>query len=346
MTPNTPHKKIRSAVRRADAESFLLTSLVSFAVTVIFTRLFLELTGYPQLGNSVLHIAHALWGGLLLIAAVILPLAFANRWAIQTSALLGGIGIGLFIDEVGKFITQANDYFYPPAASLIYGFSLLLAFIYLHFRRPHVTDPRKALYHVFEGLLDALDGDLDEAEAARIESQLAVARKSERPALRALADAIGNYLDLEKAHLASASPPFWKRLRSRAEAVGRRLGRPVHHHSISVLLAVWVISAVSAILFILNSGGEPGVQDIEWRFTILALQSVVGALMALALGSWLLKSERRGIQLAESGILLSLIGLQTIEFYISQFSAVGATLLQVAFLLVLIAYRRWYLHTV
>ncbi len=38
--------------------------------TVIATRVYLELTGYPQLGNSVLHIAHALWGGLLLIIAV------------------------------------------------------------------------------------------------------------------------------------------------------------------------------------------------------------------------------------------------------------------------------------
>jgi hypothetical protein len=38
----------------------LLTSLVSFGVTVILTRAFLQLTGFPQIGNSVLHIAHAL----------------------------------------------------------------------------------------------------------------------------------------------------------------------------------------------------------------------------------------------------------------------------------------------
>jgi hypothetical protein len=54
--------------------------------------------------------------------AVLLPLVLSNLWAIQASALLGGVGIGLFIDEVGKFITQTNDYFFPPAHSLIYGF--------------------------------------------------------------------------------------------------------------------------------------------------------------------------------------------------------------------------------
>jgi hypothetical protein len=136
-------KKIRTVVERDHAEFNLLTSLVAFAVTVIFTRIFLQLTGFPQVGNSVLHIAHALWGGLLLFIAVLLPLALANRWAIQGSAILGGIGIGLFIDEVGKFITQTNDYFFPPALSLIYGFFLLTVLVFLYFRGPRRDNPRK-----------------------------------------------------------------------------------------------------------------------------------------------------------------------------------------------------------
>ena len=70
--------KIRSAVKRDQAESYLLISLVAFAVTVIGIRVFLEATGYPQIGNSVLHIAHAIWGGLLLFIAVILPLLLAK----------------------------------------------------------------------------------------------------------------------------------------------------------------------------------------------------------------------------------------------------------------------------
>ena len=50
-----------------------------------------------------------------------------------------------------------------------------------------------------------------------------------------------------------------------------------------------------------------------------------------------------GLKLAISGFLLSLVAFQTLYFYLSQFSAITATLLQLAFLLVLLAYRRWYL---
>ncbi len=175
---------------------------------MIATRFYLELAGYPQIGNSLLHIAHALWGGLLLLVAVLLPLGLANRWAIQASALLGGMGIGLFIDEVGKFITQANDYFFPPALSIIYGFVLLTVFIYLYFRRPRQADPLQALYHAWEGLQDALDGDLDSAEAARIEVQLAIAKTSEREEIVSLAKAIGGFLQAEKQHLPAAEPVY------------------------------------------------------------------------------------------------------------------------------------------
>ena len=104
----SPERGVRSPVKREGAERYLLLSLVSFAASVIVTRTFLELTGYPQIGNSELHIAHVLWGGLLLFIASLLPLILSNRWAFNTSAILSGVGVGLFIDEVGKFITQSK----------------------------------------------------------------------------------------------------------------------------------------------------------------------------------------------------------------------------------------------
>ena len=67
-----------------------------------------------------------LWGGLLMLAALVIVLSFLGRAAERVSAIIGGIGFGMFIDEVGKFVTSDNNYFFRPAASLIYVIFILL----------------------------------------------------------------------------------------------------------------------------------------------------------------------------------------------------------------------------
>jgi hypothetical protein len=68
----------------------MLIVLVSCAVTVALTRLFLVLTGYPQIGGSTFHLAHALWGGLALFLASTMALVMQNRGAAVIIALLTG----------------------------------------------------------------------------------------------------------------------------------------------------------------------------------------------------------------------------------------------------------------
>jgi hypothetical protein len=336
-------KKVRTPARRDRAENYVLTFLVAFAFTVIATRVFLEMAGYPQLGNSVLHIAHALWGGLLLFVAVLLPLGLANRWAIQASALLGGVGTGLFIDEVGKFITQANDYFFPPALSIVYGFVLLTIFIYLYIRRPRQSDARQALYYAWEGMQDAIDGDLDASEAARIERQLAIARTSDRDEIVSLAEAMSGFLQTEDLHLPAARPGLWQRIATSVDALGRRLGRRIHRIVITGVLILWVALAVGYIVVLVQGGANLDSQVARWREPLMVIQALIGALMIVAIVAWLTRREELGLKFATSGFLLSLVALQSLYFYLSQFSALTATLIQLVFLQVLLAYRRWYL---
>src|SRR5436309_11973067 len=80
-------------------ERFLIASVTS----VLVIRFYLAATGYPQLGGGGLHISHLLWGGLDMLIALVLSLAFLGRRMQSIVALLGGIGFGTFIDELGKF---------------------------------------------------------------------------------------------------------------------------------------------------------------------------------------------------------------------------------------------------
>jgi hypothetical protein len=128
---------------REGAERYLLVVIVSFAIAVVGTRWYLQATGYPQIGGGELHIAHMLWGGLLLIVAAVLGLVLEAAWVPTIAAILTGVGTGLFVDEVGKFITASNDYFYPLAAPLIYG--LLLAFVLVFVMIRHRDDATPAV---------------------------------------------------------------------------------------------------------------------------------------------------------------------------------------------------------
>jgi hypothetical protein len=339
-------KKTNSTIPRSHAAEYILTSLIAFAGTVIITRAFLQLTGYPQIGNSVLHIAHALWGGLLLIIAAYLPLAYANRWAFQASAVLGGIGIGLFIDEVGKFITQANDYFFPPALPLIYGFILLNILVYLYFRGPHSENPRSALYHALEGLQDLMDGDLDATKGAQIEAQLAIARRSKRAEIVSLANAISDYLQQESGHFSEAEPGFWKRITLWIDAAGLRIDRRVHRLMVTTALVGWLILVVGYISVIIRGGTNIEPQVLQWRVPLIGIQVAVGIFMVVAVFFWLSKREEQGLKFGVSGFLISLVALQLLYFYLSQFSAITATLLQLTILGVMFTYRRWYLSDI
>ncbi len=119
----TGHHVLLRSVR---AETLLENFFVAAITSVLVIRLYLSLTGYPQLGTGHFHIAHVLWGGLLMLIAIIMLLTFLNNSVKDLAAVIGGMGFGAFIDEIGKLITSDNDYFFQPAVALIYIFFILL----------------------------------------------------------------------------------------------------------------------------------------------------------------------------------------------------------------------------
>ena len=238
---------VHSPVRRLFAERYLLITLLSFALSVTLTRLFLNLTGFPQLGRGELHIAHMLWGGLLLFAASLLPLIFANRWFLDISAFLSGIGVGLFIDEVGKFITSHNDYFYPAAAPIIYSFFLLTLFIYSLLRRGKKPDQRRNIYLALERLEDVIDHDLSEREKNEIITLLKeIPGEPQNPELSSLAKSLVRYLRSQKIRLVAEKPSWWQKLEHRWQSFETQtFNRTRHRFYLVVGLFLWACWAIA-----------------------------------------------------------------------------------------------------
>jgi hypothetical protein len=138
-----------NTARDVEGGAYLQLYLVAAIATLLGTRLYLELTGYPKVGGGNLHIAHMLWGGLLMLVSHVMLLALLGRHSRQLAAVVGGAGFGLFIDELGKFITNDKDYFFQPTIALIY---IVLVVLFLLFR----TIERRALSPI-ELLTNAAD---------------------------------------------------------------------------------------------------------------------------------------------------------------------------------------------
>jgi hypothetical protein len=118
--------RIVRVVRNVEFGRLFDSFFISAISTILLVRFYLKITGYPQIGGSTLHISHLLPGTLLLLAAIIIMLAAVNRAVRDFAAVIAGIGFGLSWDELGKFITQNNNYFFKPTLGLIYLTFVLL----------------------------------------------------------------------------------------------------------------------------------------------------------------------------------------------------------------------------
>jgi hypothetical protein len=354
--------RVRKPVRRKGGERYMLFTLLSFAASVALTRLFLEITGYPQIGGGELHIAHVLWGGLLLFGAALLPLIFANRWVYVVGSLLAGAGVGLFIDEVGKFITSSNDYFHPIAAPIVYVFFLLTVMIYLQVRRPAAREVRDELYLALDGLQEVLDRDLEPSERLALKLRLRkIADSDQYPDLARLAESLLEYLTSEELRIAPETTSTLEQLvdqlgQFETRWITRRRLKAVLAGGLAALgiLALWNLvvlllatrdpSSLENMITELVAGGKvASITGMFWFSTQVALDGLVGLLLVVSAGLLIINKDREGVALGYVGLLLSLAVVNLVVFYFEQFSTILSALVQFLLLLGVMLYRRRYL---
>ncbi len=341
----------------------MLITLLSFGGSVILTRGFLELTGYPQIGGSTLHIGHVVWGGLFLFVATLLPLILANHWALTWSAVAGGIGFGLFIDEIGKFITQSNDYFYPPAAPIVYTLFIITVLVFIHIRRPRDATPREELYRTLYGMAELLDHDLDATEKATLIKRLENIRdQSDDPQMLKLAKSLDGFIRSEDIYTVVDTRPKWvqsilnawksveaffTRERMRITLIlglGIVGGYSVYKLIRLGILVVSVFKGLDITSFINPADVEIANQPL-WFTIRLAAQGLVGFLSFLAAVYLLLRRDNTAVTLAILGLTVSLAVVNILIYYLDQFSASFGAIFEFIVLFGVISYRERFLIT-
>ncbi len=329
---------LRLGARREHAERYLFVVIAAFAVSVAGTRWFLAATGYPKVGGGGLHIAHMLWGGLLLVVAATLPLVLVGRRVLYLAALAGGVGVGLFIDEIGKFITESNDYFFAPAAPLIYGAILLVGAIWLVVaRRWTGASAHDDLQAGVEALRAAVDGQLTRVGRDRALERLARVQSGRDADAAELAGAQAALLASPATERALAEPGWVES--GRALALFERLV-PMRLEKAFILVALLVaalLAAVSALSLVAVATGSTFVlpvpagpvefpQEPTWTIMLLVVATGVGAASAVAFLLILLGRVRAGLRIGMWATLVNLVAGGLLTFYVAQFEATASAI--------------------
>jgi hypothetical protein len=329
----------RHPARSIEIRSLLDTLFVSAVATILIIRLQLWATNYPKLGGGKLHIAHLLWGGLAMLIAVLVLLSFLGRGRRHTAAALGGIGFGFFIDEIGKFVTSDNDYFFKPAAGMIYIVFIILFLAIRALGWRHRFTPQECLMNAIVLLSEAAHRDLTERDRVIVRRLLEHSDPSD-PLVAPLTTLLGR-IDCRP-----VAPP------------GRltRAGRALRSWYFSVMKEKWfatllviVFVAIAASTLVQGVLDSRAIFDGTQHLHVISVAGFASSLVASAMiwvGITRLRHSRIGAyRWFDHALMVQVFFTEVFAFLENQFGAVFGLLANLALLLTLRAmiHAEWHL---
>lgn len=323
----------RPFIRGLEGQNLLEVFFVTAVASVLGIRFFLAATGYPKLSPGNLHIAHVLLGGLFMMLALVVSLACINKSSQYLAAALGGFGFGAFIDELGKFITGDNNYFYKPAVALIYVvFVLLYLGIEALIRRHELTQEEK-LINALEMTKEVVLEDMDHRERRRALELLKGCNPAD-PVTKALRNLL---------YATESVPVPRPSIYTAAKVRARRLYRKLVRKSwfVNVVIGFFFCQslftlALDAFLFYAKLHWELNLSTAVGFASIAELGSATLAAALVLAGIWMIrKNRRRGYQLFKGAVLIQIFLVQVFLFYNAQLFALLGLAGNICVLLVL-----------
>jgi hypothetical protein len=290
------------------------TFLVCAATAVILNRVVLIVLGYPQIGSREpggIHISHSIYGGIMMLVAIVIAIAFlapATRWWL---AILGGLGFGWYVDELGKYVSNAG-YLYRGALPLIY-ITFVVLFLVARTLASRAYGPDDAVANALESLKLAAAGLLDDTRRHEALQRFdSVGPRSEFAAR--VHELLGN------APASPARPPgWWRRFQSRARAWYVAWS---HRRSFDIVIEVFFFLLAastlgSAVGVSIDGAGitQPSEKVATVAATIAGIFVVIGIVR-------LRRNRLAALHWFDRALLIWILVVQIYEFRQQQFAAV------------------------
>ena len=246
-----------------------------------------------------------------MLLAFILFMAMEGRLWDFLATLAAGIGFGLFLDELGKFITSDNDYFFKPAVAIMYVLFVVLFFLFRWLGRVDKMSPETALVNSFDFAKEAVMRSMNEGE--RDEALYVLGR----------ADQSDSMVQALTAVLSGVHPPstsdnavarFWQRVYAWYQRfIAKRWFR-------RFVIGWFILTSVLSLLGIFALDSTPGQFNLMDMGGVLS-NMLTGALVVVGLVVWR-RSRLSAFRWFERGALVAILVGQFFSFYHNQVAAI------------------------
>ena len=303
--------QLRLFVRNLEAGYLWENFLISAIASLLSLRVLLQLTGYPILGGGNIHVAHMLFGGLFMMVAILLLILFLNREAKQLASVIGGFGFGIFIDELGKFITSNHDYFFRPTIAMIYVIFMCLFFVVRASEKYIKLSPKDYAINALEILKDVVSAELDEQEKRRAINFLKKS-DSNNPIVQSLRKVVDDITITEEDSLTLIS-----RLKREVRKLYLRI---VYHRWFTIGIIIFFVgsSFLSFIQAIITFRSIDSFFDTGHIFS-----SIIAGILVI-IGTYILQRGHRylAFEMYKYAVLVNIFLTQFFMFYQEQLSAI------------------------
>lgn len=330
-------KKQTIYIRNIKSRALFDLFLVSAVTSILLLRFYLHSTGYPSIGGTKYHVAHVLWGGVLMLIAFVLNFAFLGRNIQRIVAVTGGIGFGVFIDEIGKLITRDNNYFFQPAVGIIYAVFVALYLAISFLTREQKLTSEEYQLNALRQLEEAVHQDMDLYE--RASTRRLLERANQHSVLTKKLVQLLNELPIAPTH----PPGLYTRLRRKvARAYSQMWGK----RSSSTLVRWFFVLETLVFVFAVVGAMYTNIDDVRDFFAgqadyghslvmgQLATTMISAAFIAMGLVR-LGRSRLRALEWFRRATLINLLLTQFFEFSRVEFAALPGFVFNLVLLMII-----------
>ncbi|MFA6007264.1 MAG: hypothetical protein WC784_01285 [Candidatus Shapirobacteria bacterium] len=328
-------------VKRLHASESVLNLMIWATLSLLSTRLLLQLTGYFILGRGPWHIAHVLWGGLFMLLGSLIMLIFYGQLSRKIGAILTGIGWGLFIDEIGKYVTQDNNYWFRPAIIFIYISFILLFLLYRNLEKKTQVTSQILWPELLESLGEIANNDLEFTEKKSLLQKINYLQKNSPPQDQSLLLSLKTYVQKIQAKPDRRDFNLYRFLARILKTSYNKLFRKKIMLFALTTYSIWYVidKFIDAAKVLFNPHrllmiqtyyshydffSKADVYMVTFKFII---EIIVAVFYCLGLLNWLNKKTFRGIKFYQWGLLINIFIGSIFKFYFEQFSGVFGLIL-------------------